>query len=278
MKQYTLSNGVKIPALGFGTWQIKDGQEAIDAVKEAIKQGFRHIDTAAIYGNETGVGQGIIDSGIPREEIFLTTKLWNSDQGYESTLKAFELSLKKLKTDYVDLYLIHWPAVNLHKDYKQKNLDTWRAFEELYKKGKVKAIGVCNYFEHHMDYLLEHATIKPMVNQIEINPGHPAFSVVEHNQKHGILVQGYSPMMKGKIFELPELKVIADKHKKTVSQVVLRWLIQRDINPLSKSITPKRIHENIDIFDFELTKSDMDVLNAFEHLGRVGVHPDDAQF
>jgi diketogulonate reductase-like aldo/keto reductase len=278
MQQFSLYNGIKIPVIGFGTWQISDGEPAIKAVKEAIKQGYRHIDTAAIYGNESGVGQGIIESGVPREDLFITTKLWNSDQGYESTIKAFEMSLKKLKLDYVDLYLIHWPAVNIHKDYKTKNLETWRAFEYLYKQKKIRAIGVSNFFEHHLTYLMTHAEIKPMVNQIEINPGHPAIELVKFTQSFDILVQGYSPMMKGKIFDIPELKHIAEQHGKTIPQIVLKWMIQRGINPLSKSESPKRIKDNLDVFDFNLSDYEMDIISGFGYLGRIGVHPDDAQF
>jgi diketogulonate reductase-like aldo/keto reductase len=275
---YELSNGVKIPKIGFGTWQIPDGQVAIDAVKMALQVGYRHIDTAAIYGNEIGVGKGIIESNVPREEIFLTTKVWNTDQGYESTLKAFETSLKKLNTNYVDLYLIHWPAVNIFENYQQKNLETWKAMEEIYRSGKAKAIGVCNFFEHHLTPLLEKATIKPMVNQIEISPGNPADDVVAFCEKNKIQVQAYSPMMKGKIFDIPLLQELAQKYQRTIPQIVLRWIIERNINPLSKSITAERIASNYHIFDFQLTKEDMIRIKSLGHLGRVGTHPDKARF
>ena len=275
---FVLSNGIKIPKIGFGTWQIPDGEVAVEAVKYALQTGYRHIDTAAIYGNEEGVGQGIIESGVPRNEIFLTTKVWNSDQGYETTLKAFELSLKKLKTDYVDLYLIHWPAVNVYENYQQVNLETWRAMEKIFKEGKAKAIGVCNFFEHHLTPLLEKAEIKPMVDQIEINPGNPADDVVEFCHKNNILVQAYSPMMKGKIFDIDLMKELEEKYHKTIPQIVLRWVIDRNINPLSKSITAERIASNFDIFDFKLEDFDMNQMKSLSSLGRVGTHPDKAKF
>jgi diketogulonate reductase-like aldo/keto reductase len=275
---FVLSNGVKMPKIGFGTWQIPDGDVAIASVKTALEVGYRHIDTAAIYGNEEGVGQGIIESGIPREEVFLTTKVWNTDQGYESTLKAFETSLKKLKTSYVDLYLIHWPAVNIFDNYQQKNQETWRAMEEIYKSGKAKAIGVCNFFEHHLVPLLEYATIQPMVNQIEISPGNPADDVVAYCEKHRIQVQAYSPMMKGKILDIPLLQELSQKYQKTIPQIVLRWVIDRNICPLSKSVTTERITSNFNIFDFKLSLSDINQMKSLSYLGRVGTHPDKARF
>lgn len=275
---YVLSNGVKIPKIGFGTWQIPDGEVAKNAVKNAIQVGYRHIDTAAIYGNEVGVGQGIKESGVPRNEIFLTTKVWNTDQGYESTKKAFQTSLDKLQTDYVDLYLIHWPAVNIFENHIEKNLETWRAMEDIYRSGKARAIGICNFFEHHLTPLLEKAVIKPMVNQIEINPGNPADDVVRFCENNGILVQAYSPMMKGKIFDIPLLQELAQKYQKTISQIVLRWIIERGINPLSKSVTTERIRDNFDIFNFSMEPNDMEQMKTLSSLGRVGTHPDKARF
>ncbi|HOI47259.1 MAG TPA: aldo/keto reductase [Bacilli bacterium] len=275
---YVLSNGVKIPKIGFGTWQIPDGEVAKNAVRTAIEVGYRHIDTAAIYGNEVGVGQGIKESGVPRNEIFLTTKVWNTDQGYESTKKAFQTSLDKLQTDYVDLYLIHWPAVNIFDNYVEKNLETWRAMEDIYRSGKARAIGICNFFEHHLEPLLEKAVIKPMVNQIEINPGNPADDVVSFCESKGILVQAYSPMMKGKIFDIPLLQELAQKYQRTISQIVLRWVIERGINPLSKSVTVERIRDNFDIFNFSIEPSDMEQIKTLSNLGRVGTHPDKARF
>jgi len=275
---YVLSNGVKVPKIGFGTWQIPDGQVSIQAVKDAIKAGYRHIDTAAIYGNEDGVGTGILECGVLREQLFLTTKVWNSDQGYETTKRAFEASLKKLKTDYVDLYLIHWPAVNLFQNHTMKNQETWKAMEEIYRSGKAKAIGVCNFFPHHLAPLMEQATILPMVNQIEINPGNPADDEIEYARKHGMLVQAYSPMMKGKIFDIDLLKRLSLKYDRTIPQIVLRWLIQRGLNPLSKSITPHRMESNLAVFDFLIEDSDMEKIKELSVLGRVGTHPDKARF
>lgn len=275
---YTLKNGVTIPKIGYGTWQIPEGNDVIEAVKTALKVGYRHIDTAMIYRNEEGVGQALIESKIPRNEIFLTTKVWNTDQGYEATLQAFETSLKKLKTDYLDLYLIHWPAVNIYEDSVKMNQETWRAMEKLYEEGKVRAIGVCNFFEHHMEALLKTAKIHPMVNQIEINPGNPATELVKFCQAKDILVQAYSPMMKGKVLAIPLLEEIANKYHKTIPQVVLRWLIDRGINPLSKSVTTERMKANFDLFDFTLTEEEHERIDALKTMGRVGTHPDEAKF
>ncbi len=279
MKEYVvLSNGLRMPIVGFGTWQIKEGSEVANAVKEALFCGYRHIDTAAIYGNETGVGEGIRLSGIPRSEIFLTTKVWNSDQGYESTLNAFSESIKKLGTDYVDLYLIHWPAVNLFSDYREKNKETWRAMEKLYREGKAKAIGVCNFLPHHLDFLLESAQILPMVNQIELHPGNPADDVVAYCKNRHIQVQAYSPMMRGKVFEIPLLQQLAIQYQRTIPQIVLRWILQKGIVPLTKSVTPERIKSNIQLFDFTLSEEDMEAMKSLSTIGRFGTHPDKARF
>ncbi|MDP2425162.1 MAG: aldo/keto reductase [Candidatus Izemoplasmatales bacterium] len=275
---FELSNGVLIPQLGFGTWQIKELSDIKTALTKAIEVGYRHIDTAQVYGNEEGIGEVLQSCGIPREELFITTKVWNSSQGYESTLKAFAQSCQKLQTDYIDLYLIHWPAVNLHANYQHMNQETWRAMEELYRLGKVRAIGVSNFFGHHLDSLLQTATIRPMVNQIELHPGNPANELVSKCQELGILVEAYSPMMKGKVFQIDLLLELANKYQRTVPQIVLRWILDRGIVPLSKSITPERIEQNAQIFDFELSQEDHERINELSTIGRIGTHPDHATF
>jgi methylglyoxal/glyoxal reductase len=275
---FELSNGVLIPQLGFGTWQIKELSDLKTSLTKALEVGYRHIDTAQVYGNEEGIGQVLQSCGIPREELFITTKVWNSSQGYESTLKAFAQSCQKLQTDYIDLYLIHWPAVNLHTNYQFMNQETWRAMEELYRLGKVRAIGVSNFFSHHLDSLLQTATIRPMVNQIELHPGNPANELVKKCQELGILVEAYSPMMKGKVFQIDLLLELANKYHRTVPQIVLRWILDRGIVPLSKSITPERIEQNAQIFDFELSQEDHERINELSNIGRIGTHPDHATF
>jgi len=275
---FTFHNGVTIPKIGFGTWQIPDGEPVRNAVLEALKTGFRSLDTAAIYQNETGVGEAIRASGLPRSDVFLTTKVWNADQGYESTLRAFDASLSRLQVDHVDLYLIHWPAVNLFPDHKAKNLETWRAMERLYRDGRVRAIGICNFLPHHLEPLYEAAEIKPMVDQVELHPGNPADDVVAWCNPRGILVQAWSPMMRGKVFDIPLLADIAAKHGRTVPQVVLRWILDKGVHPLTKSVTPSRIRENFDVFSFNLDPEDHERMSALSAIGRFGSHPDKAKY
>jgi methylglyoxal/glyoxal reductase len=278
MHTMTLTNGVKIPVVGYGTWQIKEGEAVEDAIKHALDLGYRHIDTAQIYGNEKGIGRALQASGIPRGELFLTTKVWNGSQGYESTKQAFAESLAKLQTDYVDLYLIHWPAVNLYPDHAAVNRETWRAMEEIYLSGKAKAIGVSNFLPHHLDKLLPHVKIQPMVNQIEFHPGNPAPDVLAYCAKRNILVEAYSPMMKGRVFQIPELERIAQKHQKTIPQVVLRWIVDQGVVPLTKSVTPERMQANLDFFDFSLDDEDRQLISTLSSYGRGGTHPDQAKF
>lgn len=271
IKEYSiLSNGVKMPWLGFGTFKVPEGKVVEEAVKEALRLGYRHIDTAAIYKNEEGVGQAIKDSGVPREEIFLVSKVWNTDQGYESTLKAFETSLKKLQTDYLDLYLIHWP--------KALNKETWKALEKLYKEGRVKAIGVSNFKLHHLEELLEDAEIIPMVNQVEFHPQFPQTEIMEICKKHNIQLEAWGPLMQGKIFEILLMKELAEKYNKTISQIALRWDLQMGVVTIPKSITPERIKENMNIFDFEISKEDMDRIAQLNIGERIGPDPDHITF
>jgi diketogulonate reductase-like aldo/keto reductase len=248
-----LNNNYDMPIIGLGTWKSKP-EDAYNAVLSALKAGYRHIDTAAVYGNEEMIGQAIKDSKVKREEIFLTTKLWNTQQGYQSTLKSFEESLKKLGTDYVDLYLIHW-----FKGYDLA-LETYRAFEKLYKEGKVKAIGVSNYNIHHLQFLLDNAEIKPMVNQVETHIALQNHFLHEFCMKNSIQLEAYAPLMSWKITEMLEdetMKQIAKKHNKSIPQIAIRWLIERSIVVIPKSVTPKRIEANYQVFDFSLDDEDM---------------------
>jgi diketogulonate reductase-like aldo/keto reductase len=271
-----LNNGTSIPCIGFGTWQTPDGEVTVNSVKYAIESGYRHIDTAAIYGNEKGVGQGIKESGIDRKELFITTKLWNTDRGYESALKAFDTSLKKLGLDYIDLYLIHWPENK--STGAEVNQDTWRAFEKLYKDGVVKSIGVSNFLEHHLRSLLDRVEIVPAINQIEFHPGQMQPETVSFCKSNEILVEAWSPLGTGKMLNNPELAEIALKYDKSVAQLCIRWVLQNGVLPLPKSVTPSRIGENADVFDFEISCVDMQTINSIPYFGGSGLNPDTITF
>lgn len=276
---YELNNGIKIPKVGFGTWQTPDGDVAESSVIAALEAGYRHIDTAAIYGNEESVGRGIKKSGLNREDLFITTKLWNNNHSYEGAKAAIEESLAKLDLDYVDLYLIHWPnPLAIRGEYETANSEAWRAMEEAVEAGKIKAIGVSNFLPHHLEALLKTARIKPVVNQIFLNPSDSQPEVVKYCQDHHILLEAYSPLGTGKIFEVKELQAIADYYDKTVAQVVLRWSLQKGFLPLPKSVTPSRIEENLAIFDFELSKEDMSKINNLKGKAGEALNPDEASF
>ncbi|XUD48309.1 oxidoreductase, aldo/keto reductase [Enterococcus sp. AZ009] len=275
MNSYTLSNNVTIPELGFGTWQTPDGDVAVASVKKALEVGYRHIDTAQGYKNEASVGQAIKESGIPREELFLTTKLWNANHSYDLVMSSFEESLEKLQTDYIDLFLIHWPnPVAFRDNWQTANAETWRAFEELYQAGKIKAIGVSNFLPHHFEELKKTATIFPMVNQIFLAPGELQEEVVTYCQEHDVLLEAYSPLGTGKIFDVPEMKALAEKHQKSIAQVALRWSLQHGFLPLPKSVTPSRIEENIHVFDFELSEEDMNTIDQLDGVVGKATNPD----
>ena len=267
-----LNNGVEMPWLGLGVWKAADGQEVSNAVKSAIECGYRSIDTAAVYQNESGVGQGIKDSGIAREELFVTTKVWNSDQGYESTLQAFEESRKKLSLDYLDLYLIHWPVK------EKKYIDTWRALEKLYNDGLVRAIGVSNFHIHHLKDIFEVSGIVPVVNQVEYHPLLAQRELHAFCNSHNIVLEAWSPLMQGKLLDDPALTEIAAKYGKSVSQVILRWDLQNGVITIPKSVNPERIAQNGDIFDFELSVEDMERIHAMNKEQRVGPDPDHIDF
>ncbi|MDW2884748.1 aldo/keto reductase [Exiguobacterium artemiae] len=270
MEFVTLNNGLVMPQLGYGVFKVPE-QEVYEAVREALRVGYRSIDTAMIYENEAGVGRALKDSGIPREEIFLTTKVWNKDQGYEQTLAAFETSLTKLGVDYVDLYLIHWPMPD-----EDLYMDTWRALEQLYRDGKTKAIGVSNFHIPHLTRVLEEGTVVPAVNQIELHPFLSQEAIREFCQKNGIVVEAWSPLMKGRdALTEPVITEIAARHGKTPAQVVLRWHLQHDIIAIPKSVTPSRIQENLDIFEFTLSPDDMRQIDQLNRNERTGSNPDD---
>ena len=254
MKAFKLNNTIEIPAIGFGTWQIEDGEKVINAVLNAIDEGYRHIDTAFFYHNEKGIGQAIKQTNVNRNQLFITTKVWNTDRGYEQTLKAFETSLQNLQLDYIDLYLIHWPANAIQfEDWKEINAQTWKALEKLYKDGKVKAIGVCNFMVNHLEALLETCEIKPMVNQIEFHPGHTQSEVVAFCKQNDILVEGWSPIGQGKILDNDLLLSIAKKYQVNVGQLCIQFALQQGILPLPKSVTPMNIKNNFHLPEFKVT-------------------------
>ncbi|WEG12863.1 aldo/keto reductase [Pullulanibacillus sp. KACC 23026] len=271
----TLSNGIKMPWFGLGVFKVEEGPELINAVKVAIKHGYRSIDTASIYGNEEGVGKAIIEgieeAGISRDDLFITSKVWNADLGYESTLNAFTTSLNKLGLDYLNLYLIHWPVEGKYKE-------AWRALETLYKEGKVKAIGVSNFQIHHLEELMKEAEIKPMINQVEYHPRLTQKDLHAFCQKHGIQLEAWSPLMQGQLLDHPDLLSIANKYNKTVAQIILRWDLQNGVITIPKSTKEHRIIENSTVFDFELSQEDIKRINQLNQDLRVGPDPDHFDF
>ena len=275
----TLSNGVEIPIVGFGTWQTPDGDVAKASVEAALAAGYRHIDTAAAYGNEESVGAGLKASGLNRHDYFLTTKLWNSDHSYQEALKAVDQSLLRLDTDYLDLYLIHWPnPAALRDQFDNQIAETWRAMEEILKSGKARAIGVSNFRVHHFDTLMKTASVAPMVNQIFLNPSDLQPEVVAYNEAHNIISEAYSPLGTGKIFDVPALQKMAERYNKSVAQLVLRWSLQHDFVPLPKSVHADRINENAELFDFELSHHDMELIDQLHGVAGEATDPDTATF
>lgn len=265
-----LHNGVKMPWLGLGVWKVQEGEQVVDVVKAAISSGYRSIDTAAVYGNEDGVGKGIVESGVARDELFITSKVWNADQGYDTTLQAFETSMGKLGLDVLDLYLVHWPV-------KGKYKETWRALEQLYKDGRVRAIGVSNFHVHHLQDLLDGAEIVPMVDQVEFHPllGQPELRAF--CKEHHIQLEAWSPLMQGNL-DVPLLAELGKKYEKSPAQIILRWDIQHHVVTIPKSITPSRIAENAAIFDFSLSAEDMEKIDGLNQNKRFGPDPDNFNF
>ena len=277
-KIFTLSNGVEMPGIGFGTWKAKDGETAYDSIIEALKAGYRHIDTAAMYRNEASVGKAVKECGLKREDIFVTSKVWNKNRGYEKTLAAFEKTLATMELDYLDLYLIHWPAIPLQfEDWDEINLGTWKAMIELYKAGKIKAIGVANFYPKHLESLMK-TEVPPMVNQIEYHPGYTQDEVVKYCQENGIVVQGWSPLGNGAVLGSEFLAEIAAKYNKSVAQICIRYAVQNGIVPLPKSVTPSRIAANLDVYDFEISEEDMKAIAAMPETGFSGWNPNEVDF
>ena len=274
---FVLANGVEIPCIGYGTWQTPSGDVARDSVKAALDAGYRHIDTAFAYGNEADVGEGIKASGVNRKDIFLTTKHWITERGYEKTVAAIDASLKNLDVDYLDLYLVHWPCVEkVSPNWKEINAETWRGFEKAYKEGKIRALGVSNYQQKHLEALDEFATVKPVVNQIEFHPGYTQIDNVRYCQNRGMLVQAWSPLGNGAVLKDETLAAIAAKYGRSVAQICICFALQNDVLPLPKSVTPSRIAENARVFDFELAEDDVKTLMEMPMLGFSGYYPEEA--
>ena len=274
---YELANGVQIPCIGYGTWQTPGGGVTRACVKAAVEAGYRHIDTAFIYGNEDEVGEGLRDSGVSRGEIFLTTKHWVTERGYQKTIAAVDTSLKLLGTDYIDLYLVHWPCVaKVSPDWKEINAETWRGFEDAYKAGKLRAVGVSNYQQKHLEALWETCAVKPMVNQLEFHPGYTQLDTVRFCQNNGILVEAWSPLGSGAVLKNEALAAVAAKYGKSTAQLCVRFALQNGVLPLPKSTNPARMAANQDVFDFEITDADMAAVFALPELGFSTWLPEDA--
>jgi diketogulonate reductase-like aldo/keto reductase len=267
----TLANGVKMPWFGLGVYKIQEGKEMITTVQKALEFGYRSFDTAALYQNEQGLGKAIHASSIPREDLFITSKVWNTDQGYDSTLKAFHDSLNRLQLDYLDLYLIHWPVPNLYKD-------TWKALETLYKEKRIKAIGVSNFQIHHLKDIMKDANVIPMVNQVEYHPKLTQNDLRTFCKQENIQLEAWSPLMRGRLQDNPVLIEIAQKHAKTVAQVILRWDLQNEVITIPKTTKVERLRENANIFDFVLTDEEMIAINGLNENLRAGQDPDNFQF
>lgn len=267
----TLNNGVLMPWLGFGTYKVPEGEEAYQAVRHALDAGYRSIDTASLYENEASVGRAVRDSGIPRHEIFITTKVWNDDQLAGRVLQAFEESLARLEMDYVDLYLVHWPVPD-------RFVGAWEVMEEIYRSGRTRAIGVSNHLIHHLQAIMKHGSIIPAVNQVEFHPLLQSKDLHAFCRQHGIQLEAWAPLMKGRGLSNPVLEEIAAKHGKTPAQVVIRWGLQKQVVTIPKSARKERIYENRDVFDFSLDEEEMRRIDGLERNYRYGMHPDHFEF
>lgn len=271
---FTLRNGVEIPCVGYGTYKAAAGNTS-EVIRMALEAGYRSLDTASFYHTEAYVAQAIRESGIPREELFLTSKVWRTEMGYEETKAAFQRTLDNLETDYLDLYLIHWPRPTVeYENWKQLDLDTWRAMEELYQEGKIRAIGLSNFLPQHIENLLQHCTIAPMVDQLELHPGYAQEAAVRYCQEHDIQMQAWSPMGRTRVLGDPLVTELAEKYAVSPAQLCLRYSLQRNIIPLPKASSMERLKENQDIFSFEISKEDMYRLDTMPQTGWSGEHPD----
>ena len=272
--KYTLLNGMTIPGMGFGTYNSKGG-DSVEMVRTAIRAGYRYFDTASLYETERALGQAVKESGIPREDFFLVSKVWIDEMGYEETRVALHRTLERLQTDYLDLYLIHWPRrIEGDTDWKQIDLDTWRAMEEMKKEGLIRGLGLSNFLPHHLDNILENGTEKPLVDQLEIHPGYSQEAAVSYCKSKGIVVQAWSPLGRSRILENEFFQALAKKYNKSAAQICLRFLIQKDIIPLVKSANFERMKENQNIFDFEISREDMQMLECMPQDTWLGEHPD----
>ncbi len=274
MEYSVLYNGVKVPMIGFGTWK-PEGRESVDVNRMALEAGYRYFDTASYYGTEPAIGEAIAASGIAREEIFITSKIDKPEMGYDNTKKAIQGTLKRLQTDYLDLYLIHWPKDQIdNPDWKQLDIDTWRAMEELYGDGVVKAIGVSNFLPHHLENMIQNCRMKPMVDQIEFHPGYTQEATVQYCKERGILVQAWSPMGRRRVLEEPLVVELSEKYGVSAAKICLRYAIQRGITVLPKSSSMERMKQNLDLFDFEISNEDMYRISSMPQAGWSGLHPD----
>lgn len=277
--KFELSNSVRMPCIGFGTWQIPNDSGLESAVASAIQLGYRQFDTAQIYSNAAAIGRAVHDSGLPRDEFFITSKIWTSNRSYEGVFASFKDIIDQLKTPYLDLLLIHWPAAQGEPMvWQSQNIGTWRALEELYELGRVRAIGVSNFLPHHLVPLLARAKIKPMVNQLELHPGYPQFGAVNFCCRHGIAVQAWSPLGRGGLLKNPLLISIADAHGVTPAQVALRWSLQHGFLPIAKALDMQHQKQNINLFSFELTDDEMTRLDSMPQTAFSGLHPDTVTF
>lgn len=274
MEKIILKNGLELPAVGLGTWQITDREIMMKLLHEAYEVGYRLIDTAAAYSNEIAIAKAIAD--LPRNELILSDKVWNTSRGYEAVQEACRKSLKKLKTDYLDLYLIHWPAsMKLYPNWEEINADTWRGMEQLYRDGLVKSIGVCNFYEHHLEALKKSAEIMPFVNQFELHPGLPQKELISYCKKEEIQVEASSPLGNGQILTQPVLLEIAKKYNKSVAAVCLRYVIQSGAVVIPKTINSERLVDNYDLFDFVLSEEEISRIDQIPYCGGIGIHPDE---
>ena len=275
---FVLNNGVRLPCIGFGTYKAQEGQATVDAIKTALQVGYRHVDTASFYQNEVSVGKAIKESGLDRKDIFVTTKLWTNERGYRQAKQALEDSLNRLELDYIDMQLIHWPASpNKQDDWIIVNLATWQAMQEGVEQGKIRAIGVSNFLKHHLHALVKSDVI-PAVNQIEYHPGLNQSETIDFCKKYGVQIQAWSPLARGRLNDHPLLNQIAQKYGKSVQQICIKWCLQNGVNPLPKSVTPQRIKQNADVFDFVLSDDDMLAITNMPPCAAGGRHPDEVDF